>query len=164
MFSLPSGASSAKLRFIRWTFGEIATPLEIHITQADHITELAGSPIMLPSDPSATGCPPGWGATCFGLDVTSFNFVVTGDFFVIIQQSPASVLSRDNGACTGRSYEGSSLAGLSANSLSGHCNELLRVDVDPTSTPIPEYPIGLTILAIFMVIGYGLIKRRTITY
>jgi len=27
--------------------------------------------------------------------------------------------------------------------------------------PIPEYPLGLSILAIFMIIGYGLIRRRT---
>ncbi len=33
--------------------------------------------------------------------------------------------------------------------------------VDPA--PIPEYPLGLTILAIFMVISYGLIRRRTST-
>jgi hypothetical protein len=31
------------------------------------------------------------------------------------------------------------------------------------STVIPEYPFGLAILAIFMVIGYGVIRRRTIT-
>jgi hypothetical protein len=29
--------------------------------------------------------------------------------------------------------------------------------------PIPEYPLGLPILAIFMIIGYGVIKRRTVT-
>ena len=27
--------------------------------------------------------------------------------------------------------------------------------------PIPEYPIGLPIIAILMVIGYGLVRRRT---
>lgn len=32
--------------------------------------------------------------------------------------------------------------------------------VDPVP-PIPEYPIGLPILAIFMILGYGLLKRRT---
>jgi hypothetical protein len=33
----------------------------------------------------------------------------------------------------------------------------------PAITPaiIPEYPLGLPLLAIFMVIGYGLIRRRT---
>ncbi|MGA2626096.1 MAG: hypothetical protein ABSF63_03415 [Candidatus Bathyarchaeia archaeon] len=30
-----------------------------------------------------------------------------------------------------------------------------------STPPIPEYPIGLPILAIFMIIGYGLIRRKT---
>jgi hypothetical protein len=34
----------------------------------------------------------------------------------------------------------------------------------PTTTtsapPIPEYPYGLTLLAILLVIGYGLVRRR----
>jgi hypothetical protein len=29
------------------------------------------------------------------------------------------------------------------------------------ASPIPEYPLGLPVLAIFMIIAYGLIKRRT---
>ncbi len=32
-----------------------------------------------------------------------------------------------------------------------------------SATPIPEYPFGLAVLAIFMMIGYGVIRRRTIT-
>jgi hypothetical protein len=32
-----------------------------------------------------------------------------------------------------------------------------------SATPIPEYPLGLPILAIFMIIGYGVIRRKTIT-
>ena len=28
---------------------------------------------------------------------------------------------------------------------------------------IPEYPFGLAILAVFMIIGYGVIKRKTVT-
>jgi len=27
--------------------------------------------------------------------------------------------------------------------------------------PIPEYPVGLVVLAVFMIIGYGVIRRRT---
>jgi len=30
-------------------------------------------------------------------------------------------------------------------------------------TPIPEYPLGLPLLAIFMIVGYGVIKRKTVT-
>ena len=35
----------------------------------------------------------------------------------------------------------------------------ITVTVNPAS--IPEYPLGLPVLAIFMIIAYGLIKRRT---
>ncbi|MGA3109229.1 MAG: hypothetical protein ABSD99_07190, partial [Candidatus Bathyarchaeia archaeon] len=30
-----------------------------------------------------------------------------------------------------------------------------------SSTPIPEYPFGLAILAVFMIIAYGVIRRKT---
>jgi hypothetical protein len=29
--------------------------------------------------------------------------------------------------------------------------------------PIPEYPLGLAVLAIFMILAYGVIRRKTIT-
>lgn len=35
------------------------------------------------------------------------------------------------------------------------------VQLVPSAPAIPEYPLGLPLLALFMVIGYGLIKRRT---
>jgi hypothetical protein len=35
--------------------------------------------------------------------------------------------------------------------------------ISPASPVIPEYPLGLPLLAIFMLIGYGLIRRRTVT-
>jgi hypothetical protein len=36
------------------------------------------------------------------------------------------------------------------------------IALNPTpASPIPEYPLGLPILAILMVIGYGLVRRRT---
>jgi hypothetical protein len=31
------------------------------------------------------------------------------------------------------------------------------------STVIPEYPFGVAVLAIFMIIAYGVIRRRTVT-
>lgn len=38
---------------------------------------------------------------------------------------------------------------------------ILTVDYTVRTAVIPEYPIGLPLLAIFMIIAYGLIKRRT---
>lgn len=40
---------------------------------------------------------------------------------------------------------------------------LIAVPLTPPS-PIPEYPLGLPILAILMLIGYGLVRRRTRNY
>lgn len=41
----------------------------------------------------------------------------------------------------------------------------LGSDCDPftVAPPIPEYPFGLAILAIFMIIAYGVIRRKTVT-
>jgi len=38
---------------------------------------------------------------------------------------------------------------------------LIAVPLIPTSTPIPEYPVGLPVLAILTALAYGLIRRRT---
>lgn len=39
---------------------------------------------------------------------------------------------------------------------------LVAVDLQPAGIPpIPEYPIGLPLLAMFMIIAYGLVRRRT---
>ncbi len=44
--------------------------------------------------------------------------------------------------------------------LSGSASTTFNLIVDPAPA-IPEYPLGLPLLAIFMIIAYGLIKRRT---
>ena len=177
LFSLPSGVTSAKLRFIRWSQNgspSLASTLLIYVTQADHVTELSGSPISVSAWGSpTTGCPPGpypvgWGG-CYGVDVTSYNFIVTGNFFVIYQTpttGASSSLEADTGPSSGHSWAGSTLASMTPFSCpscsSAFANFLIRVDIDPISTIIPEYPIGLPLLAIFMVIAYGLIRRKTI--
>jgi len=51
----------------------------------------------------------------------------------------------------------------------GNASDNLRVTyttpstTTTTSPPIPEYPFGLVVLAILMIIGYGLVRRRAIT-
>lgn len=35
------------------------------------------------------------------------------------------------------------------------------LSIDPV--PIPEYPVGLSLLAVFMIVAYTLIRRRTLT-
>ena len=39
-------------------------------------------------------------------------------------------------------------------------NPIVTLPLTVTSA-IPEYPLGLSILAVFMIVGYGLVRRRT---
>ena len=140
LFSLPSGVSSAHLTYVRWSVGVITLPLTIYVTKPDHVTQLSGSPIVLPGAglmPAGTGCPGGWG-TCRGLDVSSWGIIVTGDFFVILYKA-GNVPEYDTGPLVlpVRSFYGDSLAGL-WNSPDG--NFLIRVDVDPIAPPVA--PVG----------------------
>jgi hypothetical protein len=50
---------------------------------------------------------------------------------------------------------------LPASFFRGLAGSMFSADLDVIAPPIPEYPIGLPILAIFMIIGYGPIRRRT---
>ena len=141
-FSLPSGASSGLLRYVRWETGDSSSPLTIHITGPDHLTDLPGSPINLPGpggQPVGTGCPSGW-TTCHGYDLTSLGIVVTGDFYVILFKSGGSP-TYDSGVSSGRSLVGATLAGLAP--LVFQHNLLIRVDIDPTYPPASSGgPVG----------------------
>jgi hypothetical protein len=52
---------------------------------------------------------------------------------------------------------------LPASFFRGLAGSGFSTGLDVIAPPIPEYPIGLPLLVIFMIIGYGVIKRRTIT-
>lgn len=59
-------------------------------------------------------------------------------------------------------------SGLASGSYSARTQDFTAPDLSgcvpftvQAAPPIPEYPIGLPLLAIFVVIGYGLIRRRT---
>ena len=168
LFSLPSGAVSAELLYVRWTAGSTALPLTIHITGPDHVTELPGSPIVLPGPgafPIGTGCPVGWN-DCRGYDLTSLNIVVTGDFYIILDRNPSCSPKSDNGVpLSGRSFFGTSLADLT-NSLDG--NFAIRVDIDPTY-PSAATPVGgvvepvnkLAVLAPYLAL-FGLVATAVV--
>jgi len=53
------------------------------------------------------------------------------------------------------------LAGSYSTVDDGNPADCVNFTIDPV--PIPEYPVGLSVLAIFMIIGYGLIRRKTST-
>ena len=143
-FSLPSGVSSALLTYVRWAenIPSMPLPLKIIVTKADHVTVI-GSPISLTgpgNNPSGIGCPPTWtrvptAPECYGLSLTDYGIVVTGDFFVILNKV-GTTGSLDNGLVSlppDRSFIGDSLPGLVPLFPPDHNNFLLRVDVDPIS-------------------------------
>jgi hypothetical protein len=149
LFSLPTGVSSAHLRYVRFVLTGAPTPtfpLTIHITRPDHVTELSGSPITFSGVgalPTGIGCPAGWTA-CYGFDVTSYGIVVTGDFFVILDTGVTLAEPVFDSAVSGppsRSYVGATvtgLAGMQRNNNAQNC--LLRVDIDPIVAPVG--PVG----------------------
>ena len=147
-FSLPSGVSSARLRYVRWADNRPDWLTTIHITGPDHATELSGSPIaLLANDPAGTGCPAGWGV-CYGLDLTSYGIVATGDFFVILNKDGGSVREDDDLSAPGRSYTGGSL--LTMISSGNLRNFLIRVEIDPwLITPVGGVVEPVNKLAVF---------------
>lgn len=139
-FSLPAGVVSARLVYVR--FADSSTgDLWIHVTAANHITELSGSPIHVgdPGQPPGTGCPAGW-TQCYGLVLTSYGIVVSGDFFVVLEKNQLSPYYDNANPGSGRSFYGDSLAGLTNPILDpDHNNFLIRVDIDPIA---PSGPVG----------------------
>ena len=75
-FSLPSGVSSAHLLTVYYQFDGADEDLTMHITGANHVTELT-TPIATVSQFAY----PAWNT----YDVSGLNIVVSGDFFVILQ-------------------------------------------------------------------------------
>jgi len=165
-FSLPSGVSSALLTYVRWAenIPNIPLPLKIIVTKPDHVTVI-GSPISLTgpgNNPSGIGCPPTW-PECYGLSLTDYGIVVTGDFFVILNKVDTTG-SLDNGLVfppPDRSFIGDSLPGLVPLFPPDHNNFLLRVDVDPISpaavggivTPVNTFVIFAPWLAVIGVVA-----------
>jgi hypothetical protein len=152
-FSLPSGVSSARLTYIRWSFfASVTLPLTIYVTGPDHKTQLSGSPVVLSGSgnmPAGTGCPAGW-TTCHGLDVSSYGIIVTGDFFVITYKDTIGTpytpeYDTDTTPKTPRSFYGDSLD-LLVNSPDTY-NFLIRVDIDPIA-PVGGVMMPANLLAL----------------
>ena len=131
-FSLPSGVLSAKLLTVEYYWNTFPTTVRIHITQADHMTEMTGSPIISVVSAIAFN----------DQDVSGLGIVVTGDFFVVLENIGTGGAVFDNSAPSGRSFycmfSPCTLATLT-NAISN--NFLIRVVVDPipatTTTTVP---------------------------
>ncbi|MGP8070720.1 MAG: hypothetical protein ACLP5V_12600 [Candidatus Bathyarchaeia archaeon] len=65
------------------------------------------------------------------------------------------------GAGSDQPASGSSVTMSWSISQGGILWSLVAIPLTPVTTPISEYPLGLPLLAILTIIGYGLVKRRT---
>jgi hypothetical protein len=99
----------------------------------------------------------------YGLSLTDYGIVVTGDFFLILNKV-GTTGSLDNGLVSpppDRSFIGDSLPGLVPLFPPDHNNFLLRVDVDPISpaavggivTPVNTFVIFAPWLAVIGVVA-----------
>jgi hypothetical protein len=130
-FSLPGGISEAKLLTIRFVVAVPNAPYKIHITGVDHVTELV--PVIDVTSSPASAYP----AVIFtNIDVAALDIVVTGDFFVIVEQIniPGYTPYFDLTPSVGRSYWGNTLAGLALDP--GNYNLVIRVVIDPIGTAV----------------------------
>jgi hypothetical protein len=115
------------------------------------------------------------------------NVLATGSGFPSSENGFVLVFADNTGSCSGSTFftsadstDGSGNLGAvtiptSGLSVGTHCVETDGFVVVGTLTPdnavsslivnqappIPEYPIGLAVLAVFMIIAYGVIRRKT---
>jgi hypothetical protein len=138
-FSLPSGIHSAQILSIRYKTTFTPQPITIHITGADHVTELTAP---IPTTPTAP-------MDEFNvLDVSSLNLIVSEDFYVVIEQAAGipNTPVLDDQPNVNRSFSGTSLAGL--NNLFDN-NLVLRVIIDPNPLPVGGVSMSVNKLEIF---------------
>jgi hypothetical protein len=138
-FSLPTGVSSAHLLAV--SFYWMAAPsvqgsgmvMSIQPTVGPDVTvHVTGSPsgtdLITPVDvPTAVI---GWNT----VDVSGGNLVVTGDFYVVIEQHIEETVAYDN---TGSNFEGRSVTGVSLTTLQVYSRSLMiRAEIDPIVAPV----------------------------
>ena len=101
-FSLPPGISQARLTQVKFAWLNPGDPVTVHITAADHVTELA-TPISTFASPD----------TWTNLGVSNLGIVVSGDFYVVLERTGGVGNFRSDGLPNvGRSFTGTSLATL----------------------------------------------------
>ncbi len=171
-FSLPAGVPTAHLVTVSfyWILPQVSIQgsgmlMSIRPSQPfpQVIVHVTGSPpgTDLITPVSIMGpIPGGWNT----VDVSGSNLVVSGDFFVVIEQAIIATVGYDDAASNfeGRSVYGDSVAGVTANSCcgpGGSHNLMIRAEIDPTAYGAPvggfvESVNKLTVLAPwFAVIG-----------
>jgi len=155
LFSLPTGVTYARLLKVRyqWSSSGQGATLNIHITKADHQTELT-SPIPTWSSSSS----PSWNE----LDISGRGILVSADFYVVLENTADGNAKFDqNPVWPQRSFGGSSLATLTYEELGDY---LIRVVIEPTARPVGGIlvPVNkLTVLAPYLAL-LGLVGVVTV--
>jgi hypothetical protein len=156
-FSLPAGVSSANISTVRYMWYAIGGTLVIHITGADHLTELT-DPISATAAVGTEG-PGVWN----DVDVSNKSIVVSGDFYVAVEKTGTedTGIIMDNSTDGVRSFYGPSMASLT-NPVT--FNFMIRVVIQPLTPPtIPEFPQTIMLLmlaAMFLTVTLGLVAYR----
>ena len=152
-FSLPTGVSSAPLLKIRFAWMNPGDPVTVHITAANHVTELTPP---IPTSAAAT--------TFTELDVSGLGIVLTGDFYVVLETAGVGNYLMDNLPNVGRSFWGTSMALLT--NLDSN-NILLRAVIDVPVAPvggelIPINKAGILLPFVALIVTLGVIAVWTL--
>jgi hypothetical protein len=162
-FSLPSGFSSARLLTVSFAWAELADVLGSGMLMAIHPSQ--ETPITI----HITGVPPGpatelttpisWTATAMlnSVDVSGRGIVVSGDFYVVIDQGviPGTIVYDSSGSnVDGRSVYGDTLAGVIDNPCCGEVsrNFMIRAEIGPMAPsggPVGGYLTPVSKLSVF---------------
>jgi hypothetical protein len=148
-FSLSGAWKLLTARIYQSTEENAHDQLELHVLKGDGSGDLAGS------TPVTFTTVNGWN----DIDLSGQSIIVSGDFWIAykwLSPSSAPCLALDNSAVDGKSSYGSP----SSWTLDLNYDYMIRAVIDPAPA-VPEYPLSLPLLAIFMIIAYGLIKSRT---
>lgn len=158
-----------------------ASPSSITVTAGSSASTTITFHISIPPIPSPTitcsGLPPS--ASCstnpnplptsvtdgyqFTLTISVPSSTAIGTYSVTVQASftlPA-IIQPALQAISGIQFGSSGGVGPNSISIQQFIPPTVTITVTVNPAPVPEYPLGIPLLAIFMIIVYGLIKRRT---
>ena len=138
-FSLPTGWSSAKLLTAKYYILYYPQPFTVHIFDSGGVTELCCTPPLDVTPPPLPST--GW----FSVDLSSYNIVVSGDFYVAIEWKTDSSpwLGVDTSSSAGRSYFKGLLGWEQLWGVNSQqpANLMVRAVVDVVTQPVPA-PVG----------------------
>ena len=158
-FSLPSGFSSARLLTVSFSWAVLGDDLGSGMLMAIRPSQLNQITIHI------TGAPPGpateltapilWTATVMwnSVDVSGRGIVVSGDFYVVIDQLIPRTITYDSSGSNvdGRSVYGGTLAGVIDNPCCGEIsrNFMIRAQIGAVSAPVGGYLTQVSKLSVF---------------